>query len=73
MAWLLDRVGPRSLSQVAAYVGVSPPTLARSAAPALARLHRGLFPTREAVVAFAVLVALETGIGPQGMARVRRD
>ncbi|MGH2690343.1 MAG: hypothetical protein ACRDKW_16275 [Actinomycetota bacterium] len=71
LAWLLEREGPHDLASVAARLGVGRSRLQKALRGKLVALHGAVFPTYDAVLAFRVLVGLETGIPPEGVDTLR--
>ena len=74
LLWTLQTEGPLSRQEVARRLGLSgsyPTCLAE--APRLKEAARVLWPTATDLVAFRTLLALETGIVPEGIASLRVD
>lgn len=67
VAWNLDRFGPMTARALSKRVGAQEWRVDRALRETLSRLHEGLFPTMEAVMAFRVLIGIETGICPEGI------
>lgn len=73
VAWLLEHDGPLQNIEVAAVLGLPEWHLDKAIPGMVVRLLDALFPTVEAVIAFRVLVGLETGICPEGVDALGAD
>jgi hypothetical protein len=67
VAWALDNWGPLTSHQLGQRLGLEAWRVDKVLRGTLLRLHEALFPTMDAVLAFRLLVGLETGICPEGI------
>jgi hypothetical protein len=73
LAWLLDRHGPHTTAALAARVGLPRRRVKAGVAGTLSALHEALFPTMEVVLAFRLLVGVQSGICPEGVDDLTAD